>query len=76
MTIQGALAGNGAFAFSLTGFFAVKNPRSVALQRKKGNVGFQKAARQAILLGSFTKAARTPWKIPDTHAVSHSWMPR
>jgi hypothetical protein len=39
MTIQGALAGNGAFAFSLTGFFAVKNPRSVALQRKKGNVG-------------------------------------
>jgi hypothetical protein len=39
MTIQGALAGNGAFAFSLTGFFAVKIPRSVALQRKKGNVG-------------------------------------
>jgi hypothetical protein len=41
MTIQGALTGNGAFAFSLTGFFAVKNPRSVALQRKKGNVGGQ-----------------------------------
>jgi hypothetical protein len=39
MTIQGALPGNGAFVFSLTGFFAVKNPRSVALQRKKGNVG-------------------------------------
>jgi hypothetical protein len=38
MTIQGALTGNGSYAISLTGFFAVKNPRSVALQREKGNV--------------------------------------
>jgi hypothetical protein len=72
MTIQGALSGNGAFTISLTGFFAVKNPRSVALQREKGNVG-SPSLGDAALCGS--RLCRR-WTFPLSRSVGFSPLKR